>query len=107
MSERRRFGADSTTSDVLAGIDLSGKVALVTGGSGGLGEETARTFAEKGVRVVLTARNVAKGEAAAQAIRASTGNDEVEVGDYAIDPGLAQQLWVASEEMVGERFDLL
>jgi NAD(P)-dependent dehydrogenase (short-subunit alcohol dehydrogenase family) len=81
MSEGREFGADSTTSDVLAGIDLSGKVALVTGGSGGLGEETARAFAEKGARVVLTARNVPKGEAAAQAIRAATGNDAVEVGE--------------------------
>jgi len=81
MSEMRRFGFDSTTSDVLAGIDLGGKVALVTGGSGGLGEETARAFAEKGARVVLTARNAAKGEAAAQAIRASTGNGQVEVDE--------------------------
>jgi NAD(P)-dependent dehydrogenase (short-subunit alcohol dehydrogenase family) len=81
MSEVRRFGADSTASEVLANIDLNGKVALVTGGSGGLGEEAARAFAEKGARVVLTARNRAKGEAAAQAMRASTGNDHIEVGD--------------------------
>lgn len=81
MSEARQFGPDSTTSDVLAGIDLSGKVALVTGASGGLGEETARALAAKGARVVLTARDVAKGEAAAEAIRASTENDQVEVDE--------------------------
>lgn len=79
MSDTRRFGPDSTTSDVLAGIDLSGKVAVVTGGSGGLGEETARALAEKGARVILTARDRAKGEAAAQGIRSSTGNDEIQM----------------------------
>jgi 3-oxoacyl-ACP reductase-like protein len=56
--EMRRFGAHSTTADVLANIDLSGKVAVVTGASGGLGEETARAFAAHGARVVLTARNL-------------------------------------------------
>jgi NAD(P)-dependent dehydrogenase (short-subunit alcohol dehydrogenase family) len=73
------FGADSTTAEVLEGIDLRGKVALVTGGSGGLGEETARALAANGARVVLTARNMPKGEAVAHAIRASTGNEQVEV----------------------------
>lgn len=76
---RAGFGHDTTTAEVLAGIDLRGKVALITGGSGGLGEETARALAEKGAHVVLTARDLPKGEAAAQAIRASTGNPQVEV----------------------------
>ena len=75
----RSFGADSTTSEVLDGIDLTGKVALVTGASGGLGAETARALAAKGASVVLTARDMAKGTAVAQAIRASTGNEHVEV----------------------------
>ncbi len=79
MSDSRRFGADSTTSDVLAGIDLTGKVAIVTGGSGGLGEETARALAEKGARVILTARDRAKGEAAVKGIRSSTGNANVDM----------------------------
>lgn len=77
----RGFGFDSTTADVLVGVDLSGKVALVTGASGGLGEETARALASKGARVVLAARNVTRAEAVAQAIRASTGNTQVEVED--------------------------
>lgn len=79
MSDRAQFGHDTTTSEVLEGIDLSGKVALVTGGSGGLGEETARALAEKGAHVVLTARDMLKGEAAARGIREATGNDRVEL----------------------------
>jgi NAD(P)-dependent dehydrogenase (short-subunit alcohol dehydrogenase family) len=81
MSRRDAFGHDTTTNEVLEGIDLTGKLALVTGGSGGLGAETARALASKGARVVLTARDVAKGEEVARGIRRSTGNDGVEVED--------------------------
>jgi NAD(P)-dependent dehydrogenase (short-subunit alcohol dehydrogenase family) len=73
------FGFDTTTNEVLEGIDLQGKLGLVTGASGGLGAETARALASKGARVVLTARDVAKGEEVARGIRASTGNDGIEV----------------------------
>jgi len=81
MSESARagFGHDTTTAEALEGIDLNGKLALVTGGSGGLGAETARALASKGARVVITARAVAKGEGVARGIRASTGNDGIEV----------------------------
>jgi len=81
MSESARggFGRDTTTAEVIEGIDLDGKLALVTGGSGGLGAETARALASKGARVVITARDVAKGEKVARGIRASTGNDAIEV----------------------------
>jgi NAD(P)-dependent dehydrogenase (short-subunit alcohol dehydrogenase family) len=78
-SARTGFGHDTTTAEVLAGIDLDGKLALVTGGSSGLGAETARALASHGARVVLTARDVAKGEEVARGIRASTGNSAVEV----------------------------
>jgi NAD(P)-dependent dehydrogenase (short-subunit alcohol dehydrogenase family) len=78
-SVRDAFGHDTTADEVLEGIDLDGKLALVTGGSGGLGAETARALASKGARVVLTARDLAKGEAVAKSIRESTGNAEVEV----------------------------
>ena len=73
------FGFESTTDEVAAGIDLTGKRAVVTGASGGLGEETARALAAKGAAVTLTARDVAKGEAAAAKIRESTGNAQVDV----------------------------
>ena len=44
MRDASTFGPNSTTTDVLAGIDLTGKLVLVTGGSSGLGEETARAL---------------------------------------------------------------
>jgi NAD(P)-dependent dehydrogenase (short-subunit alcohol dehydrogenase family) len=78
MSDRS-FGADSTAEEVSQGIDLSGKRALVTGASGGLGAETARVLALRGAAVTLTARDLAKGEAVAAEIRAGTGNDAVDV----------------------------
>lgn len=55
-----RFGAESTTEDVLAGVDLSGKRVLITGVSAGLGVETARAAAAHGASVVGTARDLAK-----------------------------------------------
>lgn len=50
------FNEASTTSDVIAGVDLQGKVALVTGASTGLGLETVRTLASAGARVIMAAR---------------------------------------------------
>ncbi len=78
------FGHDTTTDEVLEGIDLSGKLALVTGASGGLGAETARALAARGAQVVLTARDLAKAGAAAQAIRDETGA-QVEVEELELD----------------------
>ena len=66
-------------SEVAEGIDLRGKLALVTGGSSGLGQETARVLAKQGAHVIITARDVPKGEAVAAEIRSSTGNPLVEV----------------------------
>ena len=68
------FGATSTTDDVLAGIDLSGKRVLVTGVSAGLGIETARALAAHGAQVVGAARDLAKAERAASEIRAQATN---------------------------------
>ena len=81
MRDAATFGAETTASEVAEGIDLRGKVALVTGGSSGLGQETARVLAARGAHVILTARDVPKGESVAAGIRASTGNERVEVED--------------------------
>ncbi len=60
----KTFGATSTTDETLEGVDLSGKRALVTGVSAGLGVETARTLAAHGAEVVGAARDLAKAKAA-------------------------------------------
>ena len=62
-------GASRTTDEVLAGVDLQGKRALVTGASGGLGLETARALAAHGAEVILAARDAAKTDSALRSIR--------------------------------------
>ncbi len=72
-----KFGHDSTAMEVIAGIDLRGKNAIVTGASSGIGIETARALAAAGAEVTLPVRNSEKGETVAAAIRSTTGNDHV------------------------------
>jgi NAD(P)-dependent dehydrogenase (short-subunit alcohol dehydrogenase family) len=75
MSERitTGFGATSTAAEVVAGVDLSGRRAIVTGGAGGLGYETARALASAGADVTIAARNLDAARTAADEIHASTG----------------------------------
>jgi NAD(P)-dependent dehydrogenase (short-subunit alcohol dehydrogenase family) len=73
------FGSETTTDEVLDGIDLAGKNAFVTGASGGLGAETARALAARGAHVTIACRDLEKGEGVAKGIRESTGNAGVDV----------------------------
>lgn len=54
------FSAQTTANDVIRGIDLTGKIAIVTGGNTGIGMETAKTLASAGAVVIVPARNVDK-----------------------------------------------
>ena len=65
----KTFGAESTTDDVLFGVDLAGKRILVTGVSAGLGVETARALAAHGAQVVGAARDLDKALAATAQVR--------------------------------------
>ena len=99
-----QFGFESTTDEVLEGVDLSGQLALVTGASGGLGEETARALASHGARVVITARDIPKGQAVAAKIRKSTGNPDIEVISLELDSlesvrACAKQFLATHEEL--------
>ncbi len=66
MSE---FGWASTTDEVLAGKDLTGKTVFVTGGNSGLGMETGRAMAAKRAHVVLAGRDQSKLDAAVATIK--------------------------------------
>jgi NAD(P)-dependent dehydrogenase (short-subunit alcohol dehydrogenase family) len=70
----KTLGAESTTEEVLEGIDLWGKRILVTGVSAGLGIETARALAAHGAWVVGAARNLDKARSATDGIRAEAAN---------------------------------
>ena len=74
------FGFTSTAAEVVAGVDLSGKRAVVTGASSGIGVETARALADAGAAVTLAVRNAEAGERVAAEIREGTGNGAVTVG---------------------------
>jgi NAD(P)-dependent dehydrogenase (short-subunit alcohol dehydrogenase family) len=74
------FGFTSTADEVLAGVDLTGTRALVTGASTGIGFETARALAGARAAVVLGVRNLDAGKDAATRISESTGNQDVSVG---------------------------
>jgi NAD(P)-dependent dehydrogenase (short-subunit alcohol dehydrogenase family) len=63
------FGAQSTTDDVLDGVDLRGKRVFVTGVSAGLGVETARALAAHGATVVGAARDPDKARRATEPVR--------------------------------------
>lgn len=73
------FGAESTAAEVVEGIDLGGKRAIVTGAASGIGVEAARALAGAGAAVTLAVRNSAEGDQVAADIRSTTGNDEVSV----------------------------
>jgi NAD(P)-dependent dehydrogenase (short-subunit alcohol dehydrogenase family) len=74
MTATRTFGAQSTTDEVLDGVDLSGQRILVTGVSAGLGVETARVLAAHGAHVVGAARDLAKARRATTTVHAEAAN---------------------------------
>lgn len=73
------FSADSTAAEVVRGIDLTGRRAVVTGGASGIGVETARALAGAGAEVTLAVRDTAAGERTAEDITATTGNKAIHV----------------------------
>ncbi|MGW2958452.1 SDR family NAD(P)-dependent oxidoreductase [Streptomyces sp. NPDC001220] len=84
------FGADSTADDVLAGLDLGGRLAIVTGGYSGLGLETTRALTKAGAHVVVPAR---RAEAAREALAGLDGVevDELDLGDLDSVRGFAER----------------
>ena len=98
MSE---FGFESTADDVLAGKNLSGRTALITGGYSGLGRETARAMAAKGAHVILSGRDESKLAGAAAEIAEETG---AKVDTLACDLASLSSVRKAAAE-ANERFD--
>lgn len=95
------FDAHSTADDVLAGLDLTGKLAVVTGGYSGLGLATTRALTEAGARVVVPAR---RPEVAQEAVAGIDGVevDELDLGDLDSVRGFAER-FLAS----GRRIDFM
>ncbi|KAG6754528.1 hypothetical protein POTOM_042569 [Populus tomentosa] len=75
------FSASSTAEDVTQGIDGSGLTAIVTGASSGIGAETARVLALRGVHVVMGVRNLEAGRAVKEAIVKGNPNAKLDAMD--------------------------
>jgi NAD(P)-dependent dehydrogenase (short-subunit alcohol dehydrogenase family) len=71
------FGFHSTASDVIKGIDLTGRYAIITGGASGIGVETARALAQAGAAITLAVRRPELAEPVAADLRHSTGNRSI------------------------------
>jgi len=97
----KSFGALSTTDEVLAGVNLTGKRILVTGVSAGIGVETARVLAAHGASVIGTVRDLAKGR------RATAGIPGIEL--LQMDLASLASVRAAADELQarGAKFDLV
>nr|WP_316642312.1 SDR family NAD(P)-dependent oxidoreductase [uncultured Roseateles sp.] len=72
------FNRNTTADEVLAGLNLQGRCYLITGGSSGLGQETARALAARGARVIITTRAQARADESLQALRAAVPGAQFE-----------------------------
>jgi NAD(P)-dependent dehydrogenase (short-subunit alcohol dehydrogenase family) len=97
MTQRRlittRFDGSSTAEEVIAGVDLHGLRAVVTGASSGIGAETARVLATAGADVTLAVRDTTAGARVADRIAASAGEPRAAVAAIDLaDPESAARL---------------
>ncbi|HJM70681.1 MAG TPA: SDR family NAD(P)-dependent oxidoreductase, partial [Gammaproteobacteria bacterium] len=76
------FGATSTAEEVTAGLDLTGKTALVTGCNSGLGFETMRVLAMRGAHVIGTGRNLEKASKACSSVSGKTTPVALELSSF-------------------------
>ena len=100
------FGLRSTPTDVLAGADLTGKTAMVTGGYSGLGLETTRSLADAGADVVIPAR---RPDHAREVIASEIGDTRGSISVDAMDLGDLASVAAFANRFIetGQSIDLL
>lgn len=104
-----RFGATSTTEDVLSGVNLQGKRILVTGASAGIGVETARALAAHGAHVVGAARDLKKAEVATAQVRNDAAANGGSFELVELDLASLTSVRACADELLkkGEPFDVV
>lgn len=95
------FGADTTVNEVLKGVDLSGKLVLITGGYSGLGLEAVKAMSKAGAEIIVPAR---RPEVAREALKdvANVRVETLDLGDLASVKALGDK--IASE---GRHLDIV
>lgn len=97
-----KFGFNTTASDVLEGIDLSGSTAVVTGGYSGIGLATVKSLVAAGAKVVVAARNPAKAAIALNGL-----NSKIEIFTLRLDDLATVDAFVENFKSNNERLDVL
>ncbi|WP_226467348.1 SDR family NAD(P)-dependent oxidoreductase [Luteimonas panaciterrae] len=95
------FGAHTTAADVLSGLDLTGKRAIVTGGHSGLGFETTKALTAAGAEVIVAARDTAAAQAATRDI-AGASVEALDLSDLSSVHAFAERILTT-----GRHIDLL
>lgn len=98
---------ETTTDEVIAGVDLAGKTVVVTGATAGLGRETARALAAAGAHVVICGRSAETCEASITAIRDTVPSASLEYEPF--DLGDLATVRAGADAILGrhDRIDLL
>jgi NAD(P)-dependent dehydrogenase (short-subunit alcohol dehydrogenase family) len=104
-----KFGAKSTTEDVLADVDLKGKRILVTGVSAGLGVETARALVAHGADVVGAARDLEKAKRATSEVSKTAAESGASFEGVVLDLASLKSVRAAADKLVddGRLFDVI
>uniref|UniRef100_A0A7N0TYP7 Short-chain dehydrogenase TIC 32, chloroplastic-like n=1 Tax=Kalanchoe fedtschenkoi TaxID=63787 RepID=A0A7N0TYP7_KALFE len=101
------FSSYSTAEEVTQGVDATGLVAIVTGGSAGIGAETARVLALRGAHVVLPVRNTAAGENVKKAICKEIPGAKIDVMEMDLSSMASVKNFVAQFKSKGLPLNLL
>lgn len=96
---RSAYGFATKADEVVAGLDLKGKTALVTGCSSGLGYESLRTLAAAGAHVIGTARSAEKAEEACKRVAGFTTPQVLELADMNSVVSCAAQVQALLKDM--------
>jgi NAD(P)-dependent dehydrogenase (short-subunit alcohol dehydrogenase family) len=104
-----KFGAESTTEDVLKGVNLKGKRILVTGVSAGLGVETARALVAHGADVVGAARDLEKAKRATSDVSKAAAETGASFELLELDLASLKSVRAAADKLVadGRLFDVI
>ena len=101
------FNARSTAMEVVEGISLLGKSAIVTGGASGLGLETSRALASAGANVTLAVRNLEQGLAAVAHIQAQLPQAKVQAAYLDLSDLASVQRFATDYVATGKLLDIL